>query len=366
MGISTFSAVAMFCLLAAIGASESGVRTRCTLNNGRCTYRVQLYDSCQSNDDTVGYEPLGGSDQSRMIELEQKFTDSQTYYSKKLSDLATQLEELNTLMLPNDDANSYWRRAKAYSAPATHGAAEVPHIERDFYPGYAGANRPENGLLKRVHDEFSVIRADLDEALRRLAEKDLAAQLSLEELQKAKEDCTMTRVEEESMRRQVELAESDASRARDALADARVELDAATEKLSTNEVRLIQVEREREHLQTFVEEKLVENEDLAGQVEACTREVRDKNVVIYRHSDDLSDMRTELAKLRINAQSIAESRDLVRAELREVKASCENVTREHERALVELRDCEDRKYWRELYLPFVILNSSYTCTCVLQ
>ena len=273
----------------------TGVRTRCVLNNGRCTYRIQLYDTCSN--DVGGAAPFleqisggggggGGGGAGRLDQLEKKLADAEAHYAKRFSSLQSQLEEVSMLMLPKDDPRSFWAKVaggaprdvpnadpRDYWTQSRGSYAAVEDRVEDQYLTYSGPHRPESGLLERVHSEFTVIRSDLEDALRRLQETENELDRNNRELMATRSECeeqTTALLQAEgrmaAAQRETRATRAELATCRDSLAD-------VNEKLAATAEQLAREERENANLQDHVAEKTAQNNRLDTVVEECKRDL---------------------------------------------------------------------------------------------
>ena len=318
-------------------------KTRCTLYNGRCTYRVQLFNGCQGDaspdvmDEMTSSEVEqlagegAGADSAQLRALERQVRDLEAHLNKRISDLKRTVDDLNSLALPRDDADSYWQNFDPYGRPSDH---IEEHLDTR---GFSAQTRPEDGLLRRVHDEFSIIREELEQTRRDLDEKERVLAVAQAEMVNSRVECDVTTNDVNELKEQLQAKEDENRLLRE-------ELERATQQLESRGSQLEQVEAERGNLQRFVEEKLAENDQLKETVSDCELELRNRDVATTgQQADAIRALEERLLRERANLQSVAMERDQFYDELCLVRDQLEDLTTANEANAKALQDCRARK-----------------------
>ena len=343
MGLWFVKIVLIFGLqISCIFASELA-RTRCTLYNGRCTYRVQLFDGCQGNgaddvisEDVTSSQEVENAVPAQGVDFERKLRDVEAHLNKKIADLKRTVDDLNSLALPRDDADSYWEKFDPYGRPSDH------IEERLDTRGFSMQTRPEDGLLRRVHDEFSLIRQELEQTRVDLEEKERVLAEATAENQRSRVVCDVTTADVEELKSQLANKDDEMRLWREELERTQRQLREKMDQLESATLRLAQVENERANLQTYVEEKIAENEELKNAVRDCERALRNQNLDTFeQHTEVIQDLQRQIAEGKEKVKSVESARDGFYDELCEVRDELEVLTATNAVNLKALQDCHE-------------------------
>ena len=260
------------------------------------------------------------------------------------------------LMLPKDDPRSFWAKVaggaprdvpnadpRDYWTQSRGSYAAVEDRVEDQYLTYSGPHRPESGLLERVHSEFTVIRSDLEDALRRLQETENELDRNNRELMATRSECeeqTTALLQAEgrmaAAQRETRATRAELATCRDSLAD-------VNEKLAATADQLAREERENANLQDHVAEKTAQNNRLDTVVEECQRDLDYKTVQLTTSYGENSDLRTELRTVNNARSDVERERDDVRQELRVMTNKMDATMDELTESQAAVAECKNGK-----------------------